>query len=119
MTTKQQAIRHLGFMRNGIQRARSIIREGNEKYAGKDARILELLNGLDSDQYPFIFGKKCPLPTLSCILENPDKIKASTYSNMMYIALNFEPIIGAIAGIESEDDFPYKWSTDMLHFEEK
>jgi hypothetical protein len=118
MTTKQQAIQHLEYMRQAIQRVRSIMTEGNEKFSGKNAETLKLLNFFDQDEYQYISEKKCPLPALSRILENPDKIVASTYSNMMYIALVLEPVIGIVAGIESEDNFPYKWSTDMLRWSE-
>lgn len=118
---KTEAVQHLQTMMIAIQRVRSIINESDARYAGKDLRAREILANIEQEDHPYIFGKKCPLAVLSRILDGDvHMIEPNTYSNMMYIAFELEPIIGIAAGIYADDNFPREWSINMVRpFEDK
>lgn len=110
-----KAIKYLNTMMLSIQKARSILREGDDKLSVGDERFRNVLREIEVETNPYIFGKKCPLEVLIRILDNDgSSVTPNTFSNMMYIALRLEPVIGIVASLESEGDFPAEWSIDMV-----
>jgi len=91
---ESEARSHLQMMMIALQRYRGITKE----QLGPDSTELHLSDELSAEMWPWIFGDKCPLPTIAKML-NADKIVPMDYYNMMFILDRFIPEIKAVVNM--------------------
>ena len=95
------AISHLRNMMLAIQRLKSI---------NAETGMISVDDPFASTMWPYVYDpKKAVLPILSKLLDKADetdKLAPLDYYNMMVIATQLEPLIGATASIYAGIDFP-------------
>lgn len=95
-----EARQHLQSMMRAVQRLRSIAAEkGRIALPRDDDGVIENDESVAAIGWPWIWGRRCVLPTLTKVLDG-EHIDKMTFVNLMKIALEFEPLIGAVAGME-------------------
>lgn len=98
---KSDAIHHLNTCMYAVQKLRSMSKERGEPE-------WVMANG-----WKWIFGEKSIITALSKMLDNEESITPHSFYNIMYIAFELEPLIGATAGI-CDHTFPMKLEMDWL-----
>lgn len=104
---KSQATHYLETLMLAFQRIKSINNEGVEK----DGLSLKVVNEFDAVMSPYIFGKKSILPALVKILDKD--FAPIDFSNMMYVALRLEPLLGQVAGV-LDTTFPQEFDVNWV-----
>ena len=103
---EKDAIRHLREFMLALQRYRSIVMEmvgpdtalTGTGLLGETVKGLSLSEETAAELWPWVFGDKCPLPTLVKILDNVDDggtLSPHDYFNQMFILDRFTPEIKA------------------------
>jgi len=94
-----EAIKHLRAFMIALQRYRSVTME----QLGPGTGELHLSEKLAAEMWPWVFGDKCPLPTLSKLLANIDSGKPLVpmdYYNMMVVLDRFIPEVKVAVNIQ-------------------
>lgn len=92
---EQEAISHLRSYMFWLQKYRSV---GKENF-GPSSGELCFLEGSMEKIWPWVWGDKCPLPSLVKVLDNVDNgnpLAPLDYYNLMFILLRFIPELAIV-----------------------